>query len=126
MVLPEPTSPYMYMPFGRSADIGGSADEAGFEDEKKEKNDFLGGCRDAMVGCSTVGCVQFASMLCRSSRFLMIPDIHQLAAMPSIPGLVPLWWSSSLNRPDSTRASYSAMGPWDLSMSWVETIRVSN
>lgn len=27
---------------------------------------------------------------------------------------VPLWCSSSLSRPDSTRASYSAIGPWVL------------
>ena len=50
MVLPEPTSPYMYMPLGSESDMGGSAVEEGFEEERKEKNDFLGGCNDSMVG----------------------------------------------------------------------------
>lgn len=68
MVFPEPTSPYMYMPFGRDSGIGGSADAEGWEDdeERKEKKDFLGGCKDSMVGCWTVGWEYDSSMLCRS------------------------------------------------------------
>lgn len=50
IVLPEPTSPYMYMPFGRFESIGGSAATAGCEDDIKEKKDFLGGCKDSIVG----------------------------------------------------------------------------
>lgn len=71
MVLPEPTSPYMYIPFGRFGSIGGSALVAGFE-ENMENNDFFGGCRDSIVGCCTVGCVHDASIWWRSSRFLII------------------------------------------------------
>ena len=55
MVFPEPTSPYMYIPFGRDAGIGGSVD-LGSADERNEKKDFLGGCRDSIVGCCTGGC----------------------------------------------------------------------
>lgn len=35
------------------------------------------------------------------------------------------WCSSSRNRPDSTRASYSAMGPWVRSGSSVASVRIS-
>jgi hypothetical protein len=51
----------MYMPFGRFGSIGGSAAEVGFE-ENMEKNDCLGGWRDSMVGCWTVGWVHDASI----------------------------------------------------------------
>jgi hypothetical protein len=39
--------------------------------------------------------------------------------------IILLWCSSSFNRPDSTRASYSFIGPWILSVSAVETGKVS-
>jgi len=57
MVLPLPTSPYMYRPFGRLSGIGGSAEEVAGLEEKNEKRDFLGGgWRDSMVGWTTGGC----------------------------------------------------------------------
>jgi hypothetical protein len=65
-------------------------------------------------------------MLCRSSRFLMMPGLDQYAAMAQFPARVPLWCSSSLNRPDSTRASYSAMGPRVLVVSLPVTTNVSD
>jgi hypothetical protein len=50
MVFPEPTSPNMYIPFGRFASMGGSSDAVGVEEERKENKDFFGGWRDSMVG----------------------------------------------------------------------------
>jgi hypothetical protein len=78
MVFPEPTSPYMYIPFGRFASIGGSEKEAGLDGERREeKKDFLAGWRDSIVGWRTVGCVHVASITCKSSRFLMMSASYQ-------------------------------------------------
>lgn len=120
MVLPEPTSPNMYIPFGRLGSIGGSAFVAGAA-ENMEKNDFLGGWSDSMVGCCTVGCVHDASIWWRSSRFLMMSVQHEYFPQLRASYAILLWCSSSLNRPLSTRASYSAIGPCVLSGLSVET-----
>lgn len=51
----------------------------------------------------------------------MMPGTHEYVSQPLSPHVLPRWCSSSLNRPDSTRASYSAMGPWAFSGSAVES-----
>jgi hypothetical protein len=85
MVFPEPTSPYMYIPFGRFASLGGSEKEAGDDGERREeKKDFLAGWRDSMVGWRTVGCVHVASMTCKSSRFLMMSVILSAYLLSSL------------------------------------------
>jgi hypothetical protein len=82
-----------------------------------------------MVGWRTVGCVHVASMTCKSSRFLIMSGNRQHAVSFQhtcrASCIILLWCSSSLNRPDSTRASYSFIGPWILSASAVETERVN-
>jgi hypothetical protein len=49
------------------------------EEERKEKKPFFAGWRDSMVGSWTVGCDHDASILCRSSRFLMMPYFVSIA-----------------------------------------------
>ena len=106
--------------------MGGSWEAVGFDGDMKEKKDCLGGWRDSMVGWTTVGCCQVESMLCRSSRFLMMPGLVSLCMLlPSRMDVVLLWCSSSRNRPELTRSSYSAMGPYVFSGSFSESALIS-
>jgi hypothetical protein len=54
-----------------------------------------------------------------------MPGRHQYGSDSKSSGIILLWCSSSLSRPDSTCASYSFMGPWTLSASAVESISLS-